>query len=292
MGNASFRRFFLVTAGSRGSVALRLGSAGVALSGPLHPPRGDFQSPLVGLRSRPSELSLEGLRAGSKQGRMTLAATEFLRRFFLHVLPKGFVRIRHFGFLANRFRVSRLALCRQLLADDSSMPQAVRSGKVHSESPSLWHCPRCGATMLVVQRFTTAELPHAVLRFFLAAPSPTTLGCAPARRRTRVSTVCQSPPCHLSIALVCHSTDDPRPSFGSFPALHRRNLTPGPHSNSIGPRPPRQRLPPSLLIENASVPVFRPRPPVLPEAFPIKASDFSSKTIARKIVFFVAQFSS
>src|SRR5438445_131910 len=40
---------------------------------------------------------------GGKQGKMTLAATEFLRRFFLHVLPRGFVRIRHFGFLANRF---------------------------------------------------------------------------------------------------------------------------------------------------------------------------------------------
>ncbi len=89
---------------------------------------------------------------------MTLAATEFLRRFFLHVLPRSFVRIRHFGFLANRFRVSRLALCRQLLAGDSSMPPAVISGEVHSESTSLWHCPRCGATMLVVQRFTTAEL--------------------------------------------------------------------------------------------------------------------------------------
>src|SRR5712691_11007304 len=50
-----------------------------------------------------------------KQGKMTLVATEFLRRFFLHVLPKGFVRIRHFGFLANRFRASRLALSRQLL---------------------------------------------------------------------------------------------------------------------------------------------------------------------------------
>ena len=47
---------------------------------------------------------------GGKQGKMTLGATEFLRRFFLHVLPKGFVRIRHFGFLANRFRASRLAL--------------------------------------------------------------------------------------------------------------------------------------------------------------------------------------
>ena len=95
---------------------------------------------------------------GSKQGRMTLAATEFLRRFFLHVLPKSFVRIRHYGFLANRFRVSRLALCRQLLARASSMPQAVRAGEVPSESPWLWHCPRCSATMLVIQRFTAAEL--------------------------------------------------------------------------------------------------------------------------------------
>ena len=52
---------------------------------------------------------------GSAQKVMTLAATEFLRRFFLHVLPKGFVRIRHFGFLANRFRTQALALCQRLL---------------------------------------------------------------------------------------------------------------------------------------------------------------------------------
>jgi Putative transposase len=51
-----------------------------------------------------------------KLGQMALVVTEFLRRFFLHVLPKGFVRIRRFGFLASRFRASRLALGRQLLA--------------------------------------------------------------------------------------------------------------------------------------------------------------------------------
>ena len=62
---------------------------------------------------------------GGKQGQMRLAATEFLRRFFLHVLPRGFVRIRHFGFLANRFRTSRLALGRQLLASGSSTEQEV-----------------------------------------------------------------------------------------------------------------------------------------------------------------------
>jgi hypothetical protein len=57
---------------------------------------------------------------GNKSRVMTLHAIEFLRRFFLHVLPKGFVRIRHFGFLANRFRTDRLALCRQLLASIAS----------------------------------------------------------------------------------------------------------------------------------------------------------------------------
>jgi predicted Zn-ribbon and HTH transcriptional regulator len=95
---------------------------------------------------------------GSKQGQMTLAATEFLRRFFLHVLPKGFVRIRHFGFLANRFRTSRLALGRQLLASGGSTEQEVRTRDLRSERSSPWHCPRCGAAMIVMQRFTAAEL--------------------------------------------------------------------------------------------------------------------------------------
>lgn len=94
---------------------------------------------------------------GGKQGRMTLTATEFLRRFFLHVLPKGFVRIRHFGFLANRFRASRLALSRQLLASSSAADQRGGSYNVRSDNASLWHCPRCGVSMIVIQRFTAEE---------------------------------------------------------------------------------------------------------------------------------------
>jgi len=94
---------------------------------------------------------------GSKPGTMTLCATEFLRRFFLHVLPKGFVRIRHFGFLANRWRASRLALGRQLLASGSSTEQHIKAHDV-PDSSSLWHCPRCGASMIVIQRFTAAQL--------------------------------------------------------------------------------------------------------------------------------------
>src|SRR5206468_9060059 len=53
---------------------------------------------------------------GSKKKKMTISAHEFLRRFLLHVLPKGFVRIRFFGFLANRRRRTQLAQCQQLLA--------------------------------------------------------------------------------------------------------------------------------------------------------------------------------
>jgi hypothetical protein len=95
---------------------------------------------------------------GGKQGQMTLTATEFLRRFFLHVLPKGFVRIRHSGFLANRFRASRLALSRQLLAPSSATEERAGTSDVCSKNACLWHCPRCGASMIVIQRFIAEEL--------------------------------------------------------------------------------------------------------------------------------------
>ena len=59
---------------------------------------------------------------GSRKRKMTLSADEFLRRFLLHVLPRGFVRIRHFGLLANRRRAELLPLCRRLLADALPLP--------------------------------------------------------------------------------------------------------------------------------------------------------------------------
>ena len=52
---------------------------------------------------------------GGRQGTMTLAAVEFVRRFLMHVLPTGFVRVRHYGLLANRHRQEKLARCRELL---------------------------------------------------------------------------------------------------------------------------------------------------------------------------------
>jgi hypothetical protein len=78
---------------------------------------------------------------------MTLAVEEFLRRFLLHLLPPGFVRIRNFGFLANRNRATLLPLCFQLLSGSermaapatSSLTRLTRSGTVrYAEEPCTW----------------------------------------------------------------------------------------------------------------------------------------------------------
>jgi hypothetical protein len=90
---------------------------------------------------------------GGKIRPMTLTATECLRRFFLHVLPKGFVRIRHFGFLANRFRAARVKLGRQLLAQAPLPPAPAHV------AAAIWHCPHCGTVMIIIiQRFASEEL--------------------------------------------------------------------------------------------------------------------------------------
>ena len=91
---------------------------------------------------------------GSKTRQMTLAAREFLRRFFLHVLPKGFVRIRHFGFLGNRFRAARVQLGRQLLAN---APLPPTPAQVPHTAAAIWHCPHCGTVMILIQRFTSEQ---------------------------------------------------------------------------------------------------------------------------------------
>jgi hypothetical protein len=93
----------------------------------------------------------------NEQRLMTLSLDEFLRRFLLHLLPKGFVRIRHFGFLANRRRATLLPLCFQALA--SAQPQTTESetSTTHEASP-LWRCPKCGGSMRVIERFTAAQI--------------------------------------------------------------------------------------------------------------------------------------
>jgi hypothetical protein len=91
---------------------------------------------------------------GNKQRKITLTATEFLRRFVQHVLPRGFIRIRQYGFLANRCRAARLALARQLLA---VAPLAREPCPEISDSPT-WRCPHCGAAMQIGPNLTACEL--------------------------------------------------------------------------------------------------------------------------------------
>ncbi len=89
----------------------------------------------------------------SKHRAMTLPLEEFLRRFLQHVLPKGFPRIRYFGWLANRRRRELLPLCRTLLA--AVPPPSATSSAVEN---AAWRCPGCGGIMLVVERLTAAQI--------------------------------------------------------------------------------------------------------------------------------------
>jgi hypothetical protein len=91
----------------------------------------------------------------NEQKLLALSLDEFLRRFLLHVLPKGFVRIRNFGFLANRRRSALLALCFQLLG---SAPQREQDTSDTKDSSDLWLCPKCAAPMMVIERLTAAEI--------------------------------------------------------------------------------------------------------------------------------------
>jgi hypothetical protein len=92
----------------------------------------------------------------NEQKVMSLSLDEFLRRFLLHLLPKGFVRIRHFGFLANRRRATLLPLCRQALA--VVQPQTQPEASTAKETRPLWLCPKCGGPMVVIERLTAAQL--------------------------------------------------------------------------------------------------------------------------------------
>ena len=93
---------------------------------------------------------------GKKKRLMTLSVDEFLRRFLLHLLPRGFVRIRNFGFLANRQRAPLLPLCFNLLRSSDSS-SAAASPATDRDHP-CWNCPVCGATMHVLERLSAAQL--------------------------------------------------------------------------------------------------------------------------------------
>jgi rubredoxin len=94
----------------------------------------------------------------NQQKLLSLSLDEFLCRFLLHILPKGFVRIRNFGFLANRKRATLLPLCLQLLGSEQQ-PQAEQQHASSTEDgPDLWRCPKCGGPMKVIERLSAAEI--------------------------------------------------------------------------------------------------------------------------------------
>ena len=90
---------------------------------------------------------------------MTLDAVEFIHRFLLHVLPAGFVKIRHFGLLANRNRRQALALCRLHLCATAADLSTLLSEQ--QKSALNRSCPQCKCgTLHVVARCSAADPPN------------------------------------------------------------------------------------------------------------------------------------
>lgn len=84
----------------------------------------------------------------SQRKTMTLKAVDFIRRFLLHVLPAGFVRVRHYGFLSNRVCQEKLALCRSLMADEAVAAAPEPNAGVETGFDAT-ACPVCGRGRLV-----------------------------------------------------------------------------------------------------------------------------------------------
>ncbi len=86
---------------------------------------------------------------------MTLAADEFIRRFLLHILPRGFHRIRHYGLLAGSARKASLVLARKLL--DIAVPPDVDTPEPDDYRPP---CPCCGGRMIIIETFERWRQPR------------------------------------------------------------------------------------------------------------------------------------
>ena len=113
----------------------------VVISGPLHPSRGHSNHRLVSFTDGQVTFRWRDSAHQNEQKLLALSLDEFLRRFLLHLLPKGFVRIRNFGFLANRNRATLLPLCFQLLGAVAPPPTQPEASLVQPASP-LWLCPQ------------------------------------------------------------------------------------------------------------------------------------------------------
>jgi hypothetical protein len=84
-------------------------------------------------------------------------AGEFLRRFVQHVLPSGFVKVRHYGLLANRHRAERLAVCRRLLLVVNVAATVLDTEGVALEPAQPRCCPACRGTRLVYRELSPGQ---------------------------------------------------------------------------------------------------------------------------------------
>jgi len=94
----------------------------------------------------------------SKQRLMTVSADEFLRRFLLHTLPRGFVRIRFCGFLANRRRGELLPVCRRVLQVALPPQNSTAPDASACSAPGAWLCPHCGGAMVLIEKLTPQQM--------------------------------------------------------------------------------------------------------------------------------------
>ena len=92
---------------------------------------------------------------------MTLDTDEFIRRFLIHVLPGGFHRIRHYGWLANGSRVEKLALARDLLQVEPTRATDDEPGEKEATPSSPWICPTCATPMIIIETFQRGFVPRA-----------------------------------------------------------------------------------------------------------------------------------
>jgi hypothetical protein len=101
------------------------------------------------------------IKSGDRMKVMCLSTNEFIRRFLIHVLPSGFHRIRHTGFLANGIRRDRIAKIRRLLYVEpkpTQMPDEVKNTEpddLHAHQS----CPKCGGAMIIVETFLRGQKP-------------------------------------------------------------------------------------------------------------------------------------
>jgi hypothetical protein len=122
---------------------------------------------LLGLDNGQVRFRWRDSRHNNRSSVMNLDAVEFIRRFLLHVLPAGFVKIRHFGLLANRNRRQALTLCRLHLNANSSDNKALLTEQ--QKSALSRSCPQCKCgTLRVIARYSTVETPSLSLALHCA----------------------------------------------------------------------------------------------------------------------------